>query len=617
MTARLLVAMFAFIVVSEHVASSPTYAICISSSQLKVDLESPLPIHFRLNASAPDKPAVFEIEAPNQLTFVLKRSRRLEDSRGVLFRVSAKSEAKDYGLVCESASPLLSTSDYERVEVEIESQGEILLKIEIFDEDEGMPDFLEIEMWSTKRAIELKNFKTSPPALPTYWKQLESFNFGSELIEECSPTIDSMPARGQSQVISQMHLPRLSTKVPIIAFAQAGRNLYLKSEFEKVDSPAIKVLILARSSNDHKFIPICQTIFSRDHSDSITATVPWDPWSLPVDWRIEVLNAQAGASASSNSTTLTLSRDSGTVSKSDMSSSVTEFTCLNKFRPRSSRVISSEASAFPYAKGMALNIEFDDPSSYLTELSRNTLTELLLHTSITWRRVCFECTVFHIAVIRSGADWYAVDRVIRYLKSNQEGLESLGDRQLSLPKVSLFSRGNTLSEFVKMEQVELMGLACKATDLQMINQLSNFQSALGCPGQDASPYRPTVNVLISLLDNGTSCSNDTNIVACEQNNYSIELNLRDYSFSDLSGNKLFGKGERMVPLLHVLEHEMGHWIGLGHIDSEEGLMAESMENSRCLDDTTVTALNELMIGRIQPNSRSRAFSYERSVLTEH
>jgi|CXWL01.1.fsa_nt_gi hypothetical protein len=613
-----LLAMCTLMLVSEHVTSSSTFAICVSSSQLKLALESPLPIRFRLSPPAPHKPAVFEIEAPSQITFVLTRSKVLEDSRGVLFRVFVKAGDKDYVLVCEAATQLMNT--YERLEAEIDGQGEFLWKIEIIDEDDGIPDLLTLEVWSTKRALELKNFKTYPVAMPTYWEQLASATPGSEFIGDCNPMVVPIPVRAQLQVAAKMNLPPLSLKVPISTVVQAGRNLYLKAEYDEVNSRTFKAVILAKSSLDHKFIPICKAIFSKTLSNSITATVPWDSWGLSVSWRVELFDAEAGDNASSNSTTLTVLRDSGTVSETDKPLlPESEFTCLNKFRPRSSRVISSETSPFPYAKGMALNIEFDDPSMYLSELGRNTLTKLILHTSITWRRVCFECTVFHLALINSGAHWYVLDHAIRYLKSTNEDLEFsiTGKKMTSSPKVSLFSRGDTLPEFLPVEQSELMGLVCKATDPQMINQLLNFKNALGCPEQDANPDRPTVNVLISLLDNGTSCSSDTNIVACEQNNYSIELNLRDYSFSDLDGNKLFGKGERMVPLIHVLEHEMGHWIGLDHIDSEEGLMAASMENSRCLDDTTVTAFNDLMTGKIQPNRRSRAFFYEKPPLIGH
>jgi hypothetical protein len=42
--------------------------------------------------------------------------------------------------------------------------------------------------------------------------------------------------------------------------------------------------------------------------------------------------------------------------------------------------------------------------------------------------------------------------------------------------------------------------------------------------------------------------------------------------------------------LPVLVHEMGHWIGLGHITRGESIMAPTATEARCIDLQTARAL---------------------------
>jgi hypothetical protein len=45
-----------------------------------------------------------------------------------------------------------------------------------------------------------------------------------------------------------------------------------------------------------------------------------------------------------------------------------------------------------------------------------------------------------------------------------------------------------------------------------------------------------------------------------------------------------------------LLHEMGHWIGLQHLDDGHSIMASSLGRSRCVDESTVSALGKVVSG---------------------
>ena len=97
---------------------------------------------------------------------------------------------------------------------------------------------------------------------------------------------------------------------------------------------------------------------------------------------------------------------------------------------------------------------------------------------------------------------------------------------------------------------------------------------------------------IKLLNGLTNCLNngkrDPNIIACEKNN-SVELDTHDFAFvSHESEGTFFGKGNRSVDLLRVIAHEVGHWIGLGHL--QPGIMAANFQDADCINDAVVDRL---------------------------
>jgi hypothetical protein len=105
---------------------------------------------------------------------------------------------------------------------------------------------------------------------------------------------------------------------------------------------------------------------------------------------------------------------------------------------------------------------------------------------------------------------------------------------------------------------------------------------------------PDEKVSMSVLFKSTGhtyCGSSSEIIGCRADAYLTEYNTRDYRFSlGTLGVKPIGSGPVEVPFLLVLTHEMGHWIGLRHIDIGQSIMSSSLETARCIDDRTISAL---------------------------
>ncbi len=91
----------------------------------------------------------------------------------------------------------------------------------------------------------------------------------------------------------------------------------------------------------------------------------------------------------------------------------------------------------------------------------------------------------------------------------------------------------------------------------------------------------------------TYCGTDPEIIACRADNVVTELNTKDYRFRASPGT-MIGSGAIELDLLPVLVHEMGHWIGLRHLDQGASIMASNAERARCIDEATIAALQKVL-----------------------
>ena len=140
---------------------------------------------------------------------------------------------------------------------------------------------------------------------------------------------------------------------------------------------------------------------------------------------------------------------------------------------------------------------------------------------------------------------------------------------------------NPLKDFERLCSVDATGPGTPT--------LKRVQDAL-CKSRVASGT--SAKILVNFKNGETACGRDADIVGCRADNELTEYNVRDYRFAVQTSGISIGSGPIEVDLLQAVLHEMGHWLGVGHLNKGESIMAPSMEQARCIDFETAKALAE-------------------------
>jgi hypothetical protein len=121
------------------------------------------------------------------------------------------------------------------------------------------------------------------------------------------------------------------------------------------------------------------------------------------------------------------------------------------------------------------------------------------------------------------------------------------------------------------------------------------------------PKEARASIRIRFRDGQTFCGENPNIIACRADLELTEYNVRDYRFIFSSAIAApIGSGPVSLNLLHAMLHEMGHWIGLEHLNSGESIMAGSLSQARCINRATIDLLARG--SRKSPPTRPEAFT---------
>jgi hypothetical protein len=178
-----------------------------------------------------------------------------------------------------------------------------------------------------------------------------------------------------------------------------------------------------------------------------------------------------------------------------------------------------------------------------------------------------------------------------------------GDQSKSPPT------GKVLDRYVELP-IARKDFLCSLPTSKVATPTADSVRRAACAG--SIERREAARIRVRFRDGPTSCGNDSNVIACRSDVELTEYNARDYRFVIMAaGQETIGTGAIDVDLDHVIAHEMGHWIGLGHIDSGQSLMASSMEDSRCIDMRTVNSLVTQRDGASRSKSR-QAFTMKRA-----
>ena len=293
---------------------------------------------------------------------------------------------------------------------------------------------------------------------------------------------------------------------------------------------------------------------------------------------------------------------------------------------------------------LVLAVSIQDPEKLLTQAARVTLEESLLDAIRIWRRACRNCPAGGRSFVRADDTIFANSFLVAALRrADAQTQWRIGPPAFDLgsPTGALGSstpqelrplpRSNVIPyDILLLQMASVIGTRTPPVTYETITMadplvgnvcswkrdvlpplIQRVYDVFNCPTPSTTPRSFSMNLLIK--DGHTSCGLSPNIVACEADPSLVELNGHDYSFvaHGANGQPLFGRGGRSVDVVHVLLHELGHWIGLPHLEANGNLMAESMAESRCVDDAVVDHLDALIAGTDQRYRNKGTFYFAR------
>jgi hypothetical protein len=279
------------------------------------------------------------------------------------------------------------------------------------------------------------------------------------------------------------------------------------------------------------------------------------------------------------------------------------------------------APSLGFSGRVKLHLDVAQDRRPITPAQTEALTALVLRAVSLWVVACSGCKPEHLAVVSVGEQqfmreeiksWYASElqrgspSKTRPVDLERRLAEKLQPVQVLAAGDQKWPRSKRLSQYRGYSRDEFVRL-CALQVPSNRTTLKNIQRAI-CPNE-LLPREARATILIRFRSSSISCGNESDVIACHTDRELTEYNTRDFRFSFADARTpAIGTGAVELDLLHVIMHEMGHWIGLAHVDSEESIMASSLDTSRCIDMRTIKALVESQRRISAANLEPQAFT---------
>jgi hypothetical protein len=416
---------------------------------------------------------------------------------------------------------------------------------------------------------------------------------------------------GLRLIESARHHTELPPQASSVMFAHAGRRAYLSLTADR--GAVVDVRMYAKEGGGRAFTGIClQTVRLGVNDSYVLGAIPWDRLQTPV-WRIEVSAVAPENLTERNDLRVTMAvfrEENPALNVAPLASDKKlrnalqllseSYQCRATFRrarrePRGTPPSPPEPIVNPLPTALVLSTD-----TRLNADERATLLRSLRAALGVWVANCSACNFDVFSVIRvDDMLWIRSDFADPAMSHARARMGNTPVQQLALDR--FVSRamtavsGNELYQQVNAEKVQSLEV-CSLNDATLPIDVQRVRNALGC-GTGTARTKITKLKLLIRNDGVTSCGTSSNDIACEADSGLLELNTRDYGFCIAQlGGVCLGEGVRRVDLLHVLLHEVGHWLELAHVDASQAMMASTMNQSRCISDADIDALRTQVSG---------------------
>lgn len=416
-----------------------------------------------------------------------------------------------------------------------------------------------------------------------------------QIIPQASCAITEKPARRLEYLDSfdRISLGATPTGVSIPHLINAGAYLLIRVPFmAKTDS--LNLNISAKGVGDIPFDNVCHiTLTSKDSGKLLELQHPGlTTYSI---WRIESLVPQSSTDQLQKAI-LPLIRErilhiTPTVGADSAWNKGLGLLCFDRI----TQYLGKPNLNHPFAGRTTLDVKIKDvPGLALTQPQYDSLVRLVLQAASLWVRSCLTCKPSNLAVITVDGRTYTQGNFTFWLTPmGQEKRFPVKDLEELLAGSSGLGRIGTGVAYLPYKYIaepkEHFKKICTARGNPQTPTLNDFQDALCKEKSKAESAR----VRISFTTAGTACGKDSEIVGCKADKHLTEYNAKNYRFVAPDGISI-GTGAVDLDLLYVLTHEIGHWLGLPHIEGGDSIMADSVEHARCINFDTVGEMAKVL-----------------------
>jgi Matrixin len=391
-----------------------------------------------------------------------------------------------------------------------------------------------------------------------------------------------------------------SADLPQTYFVQAARYIYLKVKAS--GDVRVRITIAAKEAGALAFAPICSiegNVSALASSGMIYGVIPWDREFSPL-WRIEISllnlqNTQAASAPTEISTEIIRQQDLERVTQNDAYSKLVPgdlascLICKKRLeRSKRSPPVAEAGEIIKSLTGVSLAV----PSSFSTE--QMSLLEQSVETAVAlWIAECAKCSRDTLAMVKIGPRLLIRSSLVKPIMAYPDPLYALfADKRIQNFE-TIVDSGSHYQVLTKDDP--LIQKLCSLPQAGPPDYMLRLAGAFGCTNAKANSE--VLSLRLNVTYDEPSCVGGENVVACEADRELLEFNGRDYQFGFPGYATTIGNGKRRANLLHVMLHEVGHWLYLGHVQSKSAMMSAYLDLSQCIEDSDIAELDKAMDGR--------------------